>query len=158
MPAQKVKQNSRTENSIFRRNLEFSINLIAAERTRDVLKVLSEQFPFVTDFKQLRALGGAVVANQYKPLKRVEIPSSVDPAKLKTDVAMRFVDGFFYLQQDEELVFSGDKTHGPYKQWEVNFMAKRIGAMSLTNDEAGHILDPEEAETDVTTSSSDQHI
>jgi hypothetical protein len=157
MANSKTKLNARG-NSIFKRNLEFSLELIAGDKTAKVLKILDEQFPAINDFKQLRALGGAVVANNYKPLKRVTMPSSVAPEKLRTDVALRFVDGNFYLMQDEELVFSGDKTHGPYKQWEVNFMAKRIGSMSLTNDDAGHILDPEETERGTTSSSSDQHI
>ena len=142
------------ERSVFWRNLEFSLARLANGKTPAVLKMLEETFPHLKNFNQMRTLGEAFLSNDCKPLRKVPIPTTVDPENLSNEAALRFVDGFFYLAKTEDLVFSGAEAHGPYKDFEVAFMAKKLSAESPANDKAGHIIDPEEKIKKVTTTSS----
>ena len=129
--------------SIFDRNLSYAVQRIAGEKSEAALRMLRQEFPEVRDFQKLRTLASAFVKNDCRPLRRVPIPGAVDPEALVGEVQLRFHNGFFHLGDDEALVFRGDEAHGPYSKDEVDYMKKRLGAESVTNDRQGHIVDPE---------------
>lgn len=136
-------QNNQVHDDIFKRNLTFMVDRIAADKSKQTLDMLETMVPHVKDFHQLRALTTAFVENDCKPFKRVPIDSAVDHETLKGEAKLRFHDGFFLLTETEDMVFRGNEAHGPYAKNEVAFMAKKLGAESMTNDKKGHILDPE---------------
>ena len=119
------------------------VERIAGENTEQTLQMLKQELPYVRDFHQLRAVARAFLANDCKPLKREPIPSTVDPEGLTGEARLRFHNGSFLLAENEGLVFRGEEAHGPYSRDEVGFMARRLGAESVTNDEKGHIVDPD---------------
>ena len=129
--------------SIFDRNLSYAVQRIAGDKSEAALCMLRQEFPEVRDFQKLRTLASAFVKNDCRPLRRVPIPGAVDPEALAGEVKLRFHNGFFHLGDDEALVFRGDEAHGPYSKGEVDYMKKRLGAESVTNDRQGHIVDPE---------------
>jgi hypothetical protein len=131
--------------SIFDRNLAYMVERIAGEDAEQTLQMLKQDLPLVRDFHQLRAVARVYLANGCRPLKREAIPSAVDPEGLTGEAKLRFHNGAFLLAENEGLVFRGEEAHGPYSREEVGFMAKRLGAESPTNDELGHIIDPEAA-------------
>ena len=139
------KETKKNTASIFDRNLAYMVERIAGENAEQTLQMLMQELPQIRDFHQLRAVAQVYLANGCRALRREPMPSTVDPEGLTGEAKLRFHNGSFLLADNEGLVFRGEEAHGPYSKDEVGFMAKRLGAESLTNDEQGHIIDPEAA-------------
>jgi hypothetical protein len=133
------------ESSIFERNLAFMVGRVAGEHTPKTLAMIQRDLSHIHNFHQLRSVAQAFVGNGCKPLRRVPMEGQVDPEALSGEAKLRFDGGFFLLAENEALVFRGNEAHGPYAKAEAAFMARKLGAESLTNDKLGHVLDPESA-------------
>jgi len=133
-----------SEGSIFTRNLAYMVERLDPQHAPRTLAMLEEEFPAVRDFQQLRSLAKAFVANDCQPLRKVPVNSDVDLSTLQGEARLRFHEGFFRLGKGEDMVFRGEAAYGPYAREQVSFMARKVGAQSPTNDDLGHIVDPEE--------------
>ena len=128
------------------RNLSFMLARAVGDKAAIAQKMLTETFADITDFSTMRVLAKAFVANDCRPLKRVPAPSTISPEKLSADLKHRFVEGCFMLGDNEALIVSGDTARGPYELSAAKSIAKQMSAASPTNDDQGHILDPEQAQ------------
>lgn len=128
---------------VFTRNVEFMVAQMAGKHAARTFRMLQTTFPGLRNFQQLRAFATLYVANGLKPLRFHPLPSDIDPARLKGELSLRFYKGMVVLAPDERIVWRGADAYGPFDAARAARFSRQLSAESPTNDEKGHVLDPE---------------
>ena len=128
---------------VFTRNVEFMVAQVAGEHAAQTFRMLQVTFPGLRNFQQLRAFATIYVANGLKPLQFRPLPSDIDPQRLKGELALRFYRGMVVLAPEERIVWRGADAYGPFDAAGASRFSRKLSAESPTNDEKGHVLDPE---------------
>ena len=128
---------------VFTRNVEYMVGQVAGEHASKTFRMLQTTFPGLRNFEQLRAFAKLYVANGLKPLQFRPLPSDIDPQRLKGELALRFHNGMIVLAPDERIVCRGPDAFGPFDPARAARFSRQLSAESPTNDEKGHVLDPE---------------
>ena len=129
---------------VFTRNVQFMVSQVAGEHSEQTFQMLQSTFPGLRIFELLRTFAKLYVNSGLRPLQLRPLPSDVDPHRLKGDLALRFSGGMIVLARDERIVCRDADAYGPFDPMRAASFSCKLSAESPTNDEHGHILDPEQ--------------